>query len=358
MNKKLLLIFLLSSLVLHLGCGSSSVSSNIAVSPSTNIPTGGGDPATIWSSVLLTNIEISSTSGIETLNPGFSKDISTYTLQVPNPIDSITLTPTAEDQYATVTVKIDGTVVSRANSYNIALVAGVAKTIEIQITSGSEEKTYSITVIRELSSNANLSSMEIKSNGVSLITSPSFHKNTIIYSATVPITLNSISIEPVLEDTTATLEANANGNSIALNSGDNYTVNLNQGYNIINIIVTAQNNIDKKSYTIVITRGNTDANLSNIQIVNDGNTAILINPSFDENTTNYSAQLESTDTSVIVTAVSSDPNAEIEIDGTIVSSGFQSNNIIVNSGVKVIPIKVTSSDLSTQKTYTIFAVKP
>ncbi|MEI6093211.1 MAG: cadherin-like beta sandwich domain-containing protein [bacterium] len=347
MNKKLLMIFLLSSFLLHLGCGTSSVSPNFTVSPANKLPTGGSDATTIWSSVLLTNLEISNA----TLDPIFSHNTVAYTAQVPNAVSAITIKPTAEDQAATIVV--DGQTVTTGQYSNpINLTAGVPKTIEIKITSsqGDQTKTYSVTVTREPSNNANLADLII--NNATVL--PTFDKTRLIYSGIVPFATTQISLSPTVEESAATLKIN---NSDIL-SGDIVPVDLVPGYNIINILVTAQNGIDAKTYSVIITRGNSDANLLALNVVDLAFTSIDLTPSFDQDITTYVAQLNSATSAIRISPLAPDIYAETTVNGSIIPYGMQSNNIDMVSGVNTIVIHVTSSDTNTQKTYTILAVKP
>jgi len=345
--KKNIFSILLGLIVIQLfGCGS-NISSSMGASIVNPTPSGGGVGDTTWSSVLLTNITLSD----GTLNPGFSQDVVAYTTQVPNTTGSITITPIAEDPYAQIT--IEGQILSTGQTSNpIALVANVPRTINIVVRSGNvgEQKTYSVTVTREPSNNANLSNLTLNNATIA----PVFSSSTIIYSSIVPFTTTLVSVTPVIAESTATLKVN----NALINSGDNFPVNLTPGYNIINILVTAQNGIDTKTYTVVITLGNSDANIQSLDVVDQANIPINIAPTFDKDITTYIVQLLDTTTAIRVATVAADTYSEIKVNNVIVVSGFQSNNIDMLSGVNTITIHITSSDSSTQRTYTILAVKP
>ncbi|MCX6112777.1 MAG: cadherin-like beta sandwich domain-containing protein, partial [Proteobacteria bacterium] len=221
MNKKIFGIFLLGVIFLLLGGCGSTVSSGLGASSTV---TGAGD--FVWSSVFLTSIDIST----GTIDPSFSKETTTYTVQVPNTVDHVTVTPAAEDPYAQINLA-GQTLISGEESNQINLVVGVPKTIEIKITSrtSTDEKTYTVIVTRIPSNDANLSGLTV--NGAA-ITPTIFDKDTIIYSATVLSTTTSITLTPVLEDLTASLRVN----TLSANSGDTVPVVLAAGLNIINTV--------------------------------------------------------------------------------------------------------------------------
>lgn len=95
----------------------------------------------------LSGIALSSGS----LSPAFSEGRIAYTVSVTNDIASITLTPTASNSRATITV--DGsTVISGAASQSIALDVDVAEAIRVIVTAEdtTTTKIYTVTVTREV----------------------------------------------------------------------------------------------------------------------------------------------------------------------------------------------------------------
>lgn len=340
MNKKIFSTLLLVVFFSYLGCGSSDSPNATTVS---NNPD--GNTAVVWSSIFLTGIRLSS----GTLTPVFSKDVTTYTAQVSNATASITITPIAEDNKAQITVA-GQSLRSEQVSDQISLVAAVPKTVEIEVTSstGNDHEIYTVTITREGSSDANLSDLDITGAAIG-----DFGTSTLIYSAIVPMTTQLISIKPTLEDMTATVKVNGS----PINSGDTVVIDIATGYNIINVLITAQSG-GQKTYSVVITRGNSDADITSLGAVDELNNAIAVSPAFDKAVTTYVIQLDPSVNSLRIAAGSSDPYATIKINGSVTASGFQSNGINVNSGVNTITVQIISSDNSTQKIYTIFAVKP
>ena len=71
------------------------------------------------------------------------------------------------------------------------------------------------------------------------------------YSANVDNSVSSITVTPTLSDTKASVSVN----SISVLSGQaSATINLNEGSNTINVVVTAQDGITTKTYTITVVR--------------------------------------------------------------------------------------------------------
>jgi len=86
---------------------------------------------------------------------------------------------------------------------------------------------------------------------------------------------------------------------------------------VVSIIVTAPNQ-SSKTYTITIQR-TAQAGNNNLQslVVSPGS----LTPDFDANRTNYTVNVGSSVTSVIVTAAPQDANANVEINGQGIASG-------------------------------------
>ncbi|KQO20569.1 hypothetical protein ASF10_15950 [Flavobacterium sp. Leaf82] len=97
-----------------------------------------------------------------------------------------------------------------------------------------------------------------------------------------------------------------------------------------------------------VTTLNNVATLSNLTI-NEGS---LI-PVFASGTTNYTATVNNTITSLTVTPTTTDANATVTVNGTAVLSGSPSGAIALAVGLNVITTIVTAQDGTTLETYTI-----
>lgn len=192
----------------------------------------------------------------------FSRMQTEYSFNVANADSSITITASSVGA----DVKINGAL---TNSVEVPLNVG-SNTIEIVVTSKNDSsltKTYTLKINRadeNASDNALLSSIVIKSGTVAVPLSPLFAADTTNYTATVENSVSSVSVEAF----TAHEKAKA--------AYDNSPV-LNVGENEIKIVVTAENAVTVKTYTIVITRKdkslNGNANLKSVT-VNGANVAV------------------------------------------------------------------------------------
>jgi hypothetical protein len=99
-------------------------------------------PLSISSDATLSNLQLSS----GTLSPAFNSSTLTYNASVPNSVNSITVTPTANESHAT--IKVNGsTVASGTASSPIALAIGNnTLTVDVTAQDGTTTKSYSIVV--------------------------------------------------------------------------------------------------------------------------------------------------------------------------------------------------------------------
>ncbi|MBB3058876.1 cadherin-like beta sandwich domain-containing protein, partial [Mucilaginibacter gotjawali] len=286
----------------------------------------------------LANLTISAS----TLTPAFVTATTSYTASVANSATSITLTPKASDALAT--IKVNGTSVNtNTSSGAIPLIVG-NNVISVVVTAqnGTTTKTYTITVTRMLPANPNLSNLTLSAGTLT----PVFATATTSYSASVANPVSSITVTPKASDALATIKVN--GTAVSTNTASG-AIPLNAGNNLITIIVTAENGIATKTYTVTVTRApSTNAYLSNLSL-SSGN----LTPVFASATASYSASVVNSVTSVTVTPATSDATATITVNGTSVNSGTASGAIALSAGTNTITTVVTAQDGVTTKTYTV-----
>ncbi len=181
-----------------------------------------------------------------TLDPTFTLGTLIYKASVDNSVESVTVTASTTDDGATIKVAGD-TVASGAASASQALIVG-DNTIDILVTSsGGSRTTYTVTVNRAASSDATLSGLTISEGTLD----PTFAADTENYTASVAYSVGSVTVTPtahseatikVAGDTVVSGDASA---SQALTPG---------GETDIEIVVTAGDNMNTKTYTITVTR--------------------------------------------------------------------------------------------------------
>lgn len=188
---------------------------------------------------------LSVSSGL--LQETFSKNVYEYTENVASTVNSITVTPIAEDITATITVNTM-TVISGNTSPMISLNEG-SNIITVIVTSRvGTTQTYTITVMR--ASSACLSGIAVKSGMTNYNLTPNFVKTTYGYSTTINKNNASVNVTATVEQNNATLAINGS-NAI---SGQALNILTAVGVTTVNIVVTAGIGSETKQYVVSITR--------------------------------------------------------------------------------------------------------
>jgi len=262
---------------------------------------------------------------------------------VSNATASVTVTPLTSD--ATATVMVNGTAVgSGTASGSITLALGL-NTITTIVTAqdGITTKTYTVTVTR-VSTNALLSG--IKLTPASTLTNTGTLGSTTTYTTSVNYATASVTVTAATIDPTATIKVNG----IAVSSGTaSGSIALAVGSNTINTVVTAQDGVTTRTYTIIVTRAkSTNAALAKLSI-----SAGTLSPAFATGTYSYTTSVSNATASVTVTPLTSDATATVMVNGTAVGSGTASGSIALALGPNTITTIVTAQDGVTAKTYTV-----
>jgi hypothetical protein len=338
-----------TSSVITLGAAGTTTPVNIVVSGS------GADPGGY--TVLLIRAGLAGNNSLQNLDvspgnlaPTFEENFLSYTVDVPNTVGSIAVTPTLSDTAATMTV--NGQATNSGQTRTVTLnPAGQDTAIPIVVTAqNNSTKRYTVTVSRGVSGNNNLQSLTTSPGTLN----PAFNANraSTSYTVNVASTVTSVTVTPRLQDATASMTVNGQ----ATNSGQARPHPLGAPGSTpppIFIVVTAQNGT-QKTYTVGVNRaalgGNN--NLSGLT-VSPGS----LSPTFSAGTEDYTVNVASTVTSITVTPTRQDPNATITVNGTPSTSG-QGRSIALNGAGSntLINIAVTAPN-GNQKSYSVNVIR-
>jgi len=190
----------------------------------------------------LANLKLSS----GTLSPAFAAGGTSYTASVINIITSITVTPTAAQPSAAITVN-GAAVKSGSPSASIPLSVG-ANTITIVVSNtGGPSTTYTVIVTRQLSDYAFLARLQ---PSVGKLT-PSFSVDIFAYSERVGRLITSITVTPTAATPFSTIKVNGKA---VISGKPSQPIALTDGINNIKIMVTAQNGINTNTYSLAVTK--------------------------------------------------------------------------------------------------------
>jgi len=241
-----------------------------------------------------------------TLSPAFNTNTTDYTVNVANDVNQVTIN-----------YKIDA---SGDEDHESKVIDGFQAVWSLTVTApnGTTKKTYTITINRAKSSNANLKSLTLSNATLN----ETFNKDVLTYTANVGENVTGTKVSFTREFD---------------NSSSSEDVSLNYGLNTWSTTVTAEDGVTKKTYTIKITRAlSSNANLKSITL-----SAGTLSPAFNANTTDYTASVGNEISKVTVTSVK-------EFDNSSTSKEYN-----LSVGSNLITISVTAPNGTTKKDYKI-----
>jgi len=188
-----------------------------------------------------------------TLTPAFSQDVLNYTVNLPDSITSITLTPVAADptyQY----IYVQGGYVLRGGSQSVTL-RSAHDTIPIKVYAADYEttKTYYLVVNRPGSNNDNLSSLTVSRGTLT----PAFTPGTTSYAVHVGNEVTAINITPTVSDPLAQIMFGGS----TMQSGESLFAVLAVGTKAFDFVVTSPDSTATKTYTVTVTRAASGLNM-------------------------------------------------------------------------------------------------
>ena len=270
-----------------------------------------------------------------TLTPAFSSGTLQYTASVGFDVSSITVTPTAGQTGATITV--NGTAVTSGSASGpISLNTG-DNNITVVVSANGISQTYTIKVTRAHS--AYLSNLTAQSGSTAIALSPApFDKTTTGYTASVGFDVTSITVTPTAEDSSASITVNG---SPVTSGQPSAAISLAVGTTTIPVVVTAGG--ITQNYSIAITK--VDTSLTNLQLLGiPGNTPLTLSPGFQSAVTSYTTTTSKG--KITVKPTTGATGSTIKVNGTIVASGTASAQITL-TGKTTVTITVTSGSITT-----------
>ena len=268
------------------------------------------------------------------------------------PFASGTLTYTVDQAFGVTSVDVAAIVADTNSTISINGVAGATRTIslgamgsslpiEVVVTSQcGVAKTYTINVNRgTCSDNNNLTALSTTPTGS---WSAPFASGTLSYTINQAWNVTSVDVAATRADSTASVSINGV-------AGATQTISLGaQGSTTtVNVVVTSQCG-NAKTYTLNVVRAtcNNDNTLSSLSTNPSGSWDVA----FSSGTITYNVLYDSTTTSVDVTAVKSNANASITINGV---AGATRTIALGNPGETVVATVIVTSECSSTKTYTL-----
>ncbi len=178
------------------------------------------------------------------------------------------------------------------------------------ISEAGNSKDYIVRVVRDKSDNDDLSFLFVEEGGLN----PHFNETIILYDVKVPNNVNTLHIEAIPEDKNATYEVIGGLKDI----NGKYTYDISSfGVDepqFVEVIVTAENGVDKKTYTLSVTKQqSTTDNLALEELLTNRGE---LTPIFNPDTLNYELTVENNITDITISAKAFNENTEVIGEGT------------------------------------------
>lgn len=182
------------------------------------------------------------------LDPAFKSNISFFGAHAAFADSLVTLTPTAKDPAAHITVNATTTASGSASAPVKVQVGSNLNVFQVLVTAADgTQHVYNVSVVRDPSADATLSKLEVQ--GFKL--RPDFSPTTVDYADTVANAVTSVTLKPILAVATASLAVNDS----AMASGTaTFPQPLQVGDNLFKVAVTSQSGTIKTIYQIKVVR--------------------------------------------------------------------------------------------------------
>ncbi len=204
----------------------------------------------------------------------------------------------------------------------------------VQVQVGKEETNLEMQARQEQgtstqSSNANLQSLRLDKEGIV----PAFKSGIYEYDLIISNDINSLEVLAIAENPNSQIE-------IMGNTG------LKEGLNLIKINVISEDKTQNKLYTIKVTK-TANAEVANTNLETLAIENVSLTPPFDNNTTQYNAEVSNETTNLNILAIPENESAKAEISG----------NGDLKEGSNLISITVSAPNGITQRVYQVSVYK-
>ena len=245
-----------------------------------------------------------------TLLPAFFSNTTNYAVNAPTSAPSVTVTATPKD--STVTMRINGVPTAAGQGRSVPLgppgsITSITIVLEAQ---NGTDSTYTVNVTRLLSSDNNLSALDVTPGNLN----PPFDPDIEDYTVNVGVLVDNVTVSATKSDPNASMRIGSMTVPPGTASGQ-ATIPLGAPGTATSVAieVTAPNG-SKKTYNITVNRLSDDNNLSALTV-----TPGALSPTFASNNLVYTVNVATDVTVVTVTATKSNPNAVLS--GSIADPG-------------------------------------
>ena len=289
-----------------------------------------------------------------TLSPGFSAGTTSYTALVANDVDTVTVAATAAATGATVSISPADDDTSVAGHQVEGLQVGVGKEIRVTVTNAGATRTYTVTVTRTGPPGVTFSTDALSvpegqaaTYTVVLDTQPSANVVVGVVPSTGDHSINN-SGAAIFDFTPANWSDPQTITLFALEDDDT----LNGVRTIMHIISTTDTAYAALTLpSLTATEVDNDTALSALSLTDAGGSTVTLDPTFDADTTGYTASVANGVDTVTVAATAATIGATVSIMPADDDTSVGGHQVDLSAGENT--ITVTVADGTKSRTYTV-----
>ncbi len=285
----------------------------------------------------------------ETFQPAFSSNTTSYQADASKATTSVAVTASPSDSTTTMTINGIPTGAGQERTVSLGPPGSTTPISIVLSTPTGTETTYTVTVIRLLSSDNNLKTLTVTSGSLD----PAFTANRLIYTVDVVSNVPSITVAASKSDPDAVMQIGSVSIPPGTVSGQANVQLGDPGTSTpVSIDVTAPNG-NKKTYTITVNRAalSSDNNLRTLTVDSGA-----LEPKFAAKTLAYTVDVASKISEVTISARKSDPDALMQMGSVSIPAGTASGQANFELGAPGTPTPVSidvTAPNGNKKTYTI-----
>jgi len=323
--------------------------------------------ATDSSNYYLSSVSISPSSGSAVWASGsFRRTTTSYTITIPRTATTVRFRPVAESSSAT--IKVNGTTVA-SGSYSNSISVSSSSTTRVEIVvkaSNGQSQTYTFRVSRSSSDSddATLKKLVVKYGSTTYNLMPVFDEDVEDYYVCVPEKASYITITPTSTESGCNIEVDGDDVSSGSASGK-ISIDTGSSGNEIEIEVTSPDGSENITYTVCVYRSSatsgTVKTLDSLDLKTGKSTSSMtaadFTSDFDEDTTSYTAYIDSTHKYASVKASFANSKSLVFLitDESVlkVSDDKYSGTVSLSSGVNDVVVRVYNAMYSSYTDYNI-----
>ena len=281
--------------------------------------------------------------------PGFSKDVESYSAEVPYAIEQLTIRPNAESEYASITIDAR-TYPARNAAAAVPLRPGEVNAIAIVVTAedGVSTRTYTLNVKRaDPDRDSGLADLTV--SGDTVLT-PSFSPDVTGYRISIPYQPEALTFTPITRSDVATVTVQG---QVVVSGTESQPIELGEELvTSADVLVTAQDGTTTTAYTVTIQRAEPDRDSTLAAIgVNEG---ASVAPKFTKSITAYEISIPNTMDTLVLTPQASSAVATVSVAGKAISQGEALEPIVLPEDSSTeLEIMVTAQDGKTTTSYAL-----